>query len=227
MVDWNTSEIDFQGRGWDRGHVPITEDELAGRRMPAAEDVAHARPRATLPSTASRAVFDAHGHAHQSVRDAGSSAFFGTNPLAFAIPRPDGLPPLIADMASSQVAYVTVKEYAEKGIEELGQFVDSLITIPNQKLLSLEGDDHERLCEVIKAIRPDVLVKGEDWRDKGVVGREVAEYPLDPVKIMLQNFRLVVDDDIVAQRTIEHTVPSAHDRHGRAQGQTDFTWLHD
>ncbi len=45
----------------------------------------------------------------------GSKAFFGTNPLAFAVPRNNGLPPLIADMATSQVAYVTVKEHAEKG----------------------------------------------------------------------------------------------------------------
>ena len=45
----------------------------------------------------------------------GSRAFFGTNPLAFAVPRDNGLPPLVADMATSQVAYVTVKEYAAKG----------------------------------------------------------------------------------------------------------------
>jgi (2R)-3-sulfolactate dehydrogenase (NADP+) len=44
----------------------------------------------------------------------GSRAFFGTNPLAFACPREDGLPPLIADMATSQVAYVTVKDHAER-----------------------------------------------------------------------------------------------------------------
>ena len=29
--------------------------------------------------------------------------------------------------------------------------------------------------EVIERVRPDVLVKGEDWRDKGVVGREFVE----------------------------------------------------
>lgn len=29
--------------------------------------------------------------------------------------------------------------------------------------------------ELIRRIRPDVLVKGEDWRDKGVVGREIVE----------------------------------------------------
>jgi len=46
----------------------------------------------------------------------GSKAFFGTNPLAFAVPRVDGVQPLIADMATSQIAYVTVKEYAEKGM---------------------------------------------------------------------------------------------------------------
>jgi D-beta-D-heptose 7-phosphate kinase/D-beta-D-heptose 1-phosphate adenosyltransferase len=28
---------------------------------------------------------------------------------------------------------------------------------------------------MIKAVRPDVLIKGEDWRDKGVVGREFVE----------------------------------------------------
>ena len=46
----------------------------------------------------------------------GSKAFFGTNPLAYAVPRGNDLPPLIADMATSQVAWVTVKEYAAKGL---------------------------------------------------------------------------------------------------------------
>jgi len=44
-----------------------------------------------------------------------SSAFFGTNPLAFAVPRGEGRPALIGDMATSQVAYVTVKEHAAEG----------------------------------------------------------------------------------------------------------------
>lgn len=30
-------------------------------------------------------------------------------------------------------------------------------------------------AEIIERVRPDVLVKGEDWRDKGVVGREFVE----------------------------------------------------
>ncbi len=38
-------------------------------------------------------------------------AFFGTNPMAFAIPR-SGHPPLVADMATSQVALVTIKKRA-------------------------------------------------------------------------------------------------------------------
>lgn len=38
-------------------------------------------------------------------------AFFGTNPMAFAIPR-QGNPPLVADMATSQVALVTIKKHA-------------------------------------------------------------------------------------------------------------------
>jgi D-beta-D-heptose 7-phosphate kinase/D-beta-D-heptose 1-phosphate adenosyltransferase len=29
--------------------------------------------------------------------------------------------------------------------------------------------------KLIEAVRPDVLVKGEDWRHKGVVGREFVE----------------------------------------------------
>jgi len=29
--------------------------------------------------------------------------------------------------------------------------------------------------EIIERVTPDVLVKGEDWRDKGVVGREWVE----------------------------------------------------
>jgi (2R)-3-sulfolactate dehydrogenase (NADP+) len=45
----------------------------------------------------------------------GKKAFFGTNPLAFGVPRAHGKPPLIADMATSQVAYVRVKQHAEQG----------------------------------------------------------------------------------------------------------------
>jgi D-beta-D-heptose 7-phosphate kinase/D-beta-D-heptose 1-phosphate adenosyltransferase len=30
-------------------------------------------------------------------------------------------------------------------------------------------------AEVVRALEPDVLVKGEDWKKKGVVGREFVE----------------------------------------------------
>jgi len=35
--------------------------------------------------------------------------------------------------------------------------------------------DEETPGELVEEVRPDVLVKGEDWRDKGVVGREFVE----------------------------------------------------
>jgi (2R)-3-sulfolactate dehydrogenase (NADP+) len=41
----------------------------------------------------------------------GAKPFFGTNPMAFAVPRA-GKPPIIADMATSQVALVTIKQAA-------------------------------------------------------------------------------------------------------------------
>jgi len=41
----------------------------------------------------------------------GARPFFGTNPMAFAIPR-EGQAPIIADMATSQVALVTIKQAA-------------------------------------------------------------------------------------------------------------------
>jgi (2R)-3-sulfolactate dehydrogenase (NADP+) len=44
----------------------------------------------------------------------GASPFFGTNPMAFAIPR-DRMPPVVADMATSQVALVTIKAKAAAG----------------------------------------------------------------------------------------------------------------
>jgi (2R)-3-sulfolactate dehydrogenase (NADP+) len=44
----------------------------------------------------------------------GANPFFGTNPMAFAIPRPDR-PPVVADMATSQVALVTIKQHAADG----------------------------------------------------------------------------------------------------------------
>jgi (2R)-3-sulfolactate dehydrogenase (NADP+) len=44
----------------------------------------------------------------------GASPFFGTNPMAFALPRGTG-EPVIADMATSQVALVTIKKAAAEG----------------------------------------------------------------------------------------------------------------
>jgi (2R)-3-sulfolactate dehydrogenase (NADP+) len=44
----------------------------------------------------------------------GASSFFGTNPMAFALPR-DGAEAVIADMATSQVALVTIKKAAADG----------------------------------------------------------------------------------------------------------------
>ncbi len=41
----------------------------------------------------------------------GASAFFGTNPIAFGVPR-DGAPPVVADMSTSQVAFVTIAQNA-------------------------------------------------------------------------------------------------------------------
>ena len=50
-----------------------------------------------------------------------------------------------------------------------------------QVLSELESVDHiivfdgDTPLPEIEAVKPDVLVKGEDWRDKGVVGQEVVE----------------------------------------------------
>ncbi len=44
----------------------------------------------------------------------GARPFFGTNPMAFAVPR-RGQAPLVADMATSQVALVTIKKAAADG----------------------------------------------------------------------------------------------------------------
>jgi (2R)-3-sulfolactate dehydrogenase (NADP+) len=44
----------------------------------------------------------------------GARAFFGTNPMAFAVPRA-GKDPIIADMATSQVAFVNIKKAAAEG----------------------------------------------------------------------------------------------------------------
>ncbi len=33
-VDWNTSEIDFSGRGWDRGLCPLSDRFIAGGSSP-------------------------------------------------------------------------------------------------------------------------------------------------------------------------------------------------
>jgi (2R)-3-sulfolactate dehydrogenase (NADP+) len=44
----------------------------------------------------------------------GSKPFFGTNPLAYAVPRKDG-PPLVADLSSAAVSWVTLNDYAKSG----------------------------------------------------------------------------------------------------------------
>ena len=44
----------------------------------------------------------------------GASPFFGTNPMAFGVPRSSG-PVIIADMATSQTALVNVKKHAAQG----------------------------------------------------------------------------------------------------------------
>ena len=46
----------------------------------------------------------------------GRKPFHGTNPLAFACPAGTEQPPLVIDMATSQVAYVAVKERADAGL---------------------------------------------------------------------------------------------------------------
>lgn len=56
----------------------------------------------------------------------GDQAFFGTNPLTLAAPRGSGQRPLIIDMASSQVAYVTIADHAARGdVIPLGWGVDA------------------------------------------------------------------------------------------------------
>jgi len=51
-----------------------------------------------------------------------------------------------------------------------------------EMLLSLSCVDHvvvfdeDTPLDIIRRVMPDVLVKGEDWREKGVVGREFVEY---------------------------------------------------
>lgn len=45
----------------------------------------------------------------------GASPFFGTNPMSFGVPRAGGKPVIIADMATSQVALVSVKKAAAEG----------------------------------------------------------------------------------------------------------------
>lgn len=45
----------------------------------------------------------------------GNKPFHGTNPLAFACPRRSPRPPLVIDLATSQTAYVTIKQRADAG----------------------------------------------------------------------------------------------------------------
>jgi D-beta-D-heptose 7-phosphate kinase/D-beta-D-heptose 1-phosphate adenosyltransferase len=48
-----------------------------------------------------------------------------------------------------------------------------LAAIASVDFVVLFGEDTP--LELIRAVQPDVLVKGEDWADKGVVGREIVE----------------------------------------------------
>ena len=54
--------------------------------------------------------------------------------------------------------------------EERSQIIASLSTVDY-----VTGFDEETPIALIEAIRPDVLVKGEDWKEKGVVGTEFVE----------------------------------------------------
>lgn len=52
---------------------------------------------------------------HAMAAHGGSRPVFGTNPIAFACPRPDGAPPIVIDMALSTVARGRIVNAAERG----------------------------------------------------------------------------------------------------------------
>ena len=53
---------------------------------------------------------------HGSQTGAASAMVYGTNPMAFAMPRPQGLPPLVWDQASSAMARGEISMYQQAGL---------------------------------------------------------------------------------------------------------------
>jgi D-beta-D-heptose 7-phosphate kinase/D-beta-D-heptose 1-phosphate adenosyltransferase len=77
------------------------------------------------------------------------------------------------------------------GIEDRVQVISELASVDH--IVVFEGDTP---LPEIEAIRPDVLVKGEDWRDRGVVGREVVEAAGGRV-VLLELLRGLSSSDII------------------------------
>ncbi len=76
----------------------------------------------------------------------GANPFFGTNPMAFAIPRSDNFP-IVADMATSQVALVTIKKAAAEerpiplgwGYDDKGELTTDAAAVINGGALAPAG----------------------------------------------------------------------------------------
>ncbi|MGU9957364.1 MAG: Ldh family oxidoreductase [Arenicellales bacterium WSBS_2016_MAG_OTU3] len=94
----------------------------------------------------------------------GAGAFFGTNPMAFAIPR-TGKPPVVADMATSQVAFVTIKQHAASGepiplgwgYDKHGQFTEDASAVVNGGSLAPVGGYKGMLLGLLVDVLAGVL----------------------------------------------------------------------
>jgi D-beta-D-heptose 7-phosphate kinase/D-beta-D-heptose 1-phosphate adenosyltransferase len=150
------------------GAAPVSKHELFE-----AVSSDHIAPEGKLRNRSEiRAIADAH-------RSAGEVVVFTNG--CFDILHPGHVSYL--DFARSQGDVLIVGLNSDKSVKELkGQNRPVLPEMDRACLLgALESVTHIVLFDentpanLVEEVRPDVLVKGEDWRDKGVVGREFVE----------------------------------------------------
>jgi D-beta-D-heptose 7-phosphate kinase/D-beta-D-heptose 1-phosphate adenosyltransferase len=150
------------------GAAPVSKHELFE-----AVSVNHVSPEGKLRKRSEiRAIADAH-------RSAGETVVFTNG--CFDILHPGHVDYL--QFARSQGDVLIVGLNSDKSVREIKGKDRPVMDEEGRAVLlgALESVTHVVLFdeptpkEIVGEVRPDILVKGEDWREKGVVGRELVE----------------------------------------------------
>ena len=180
LIQWE----DFKGPnalrilGHFRNHVPSFNDDVQGTAAVAVAGLYAAARRLGRPFTELRFV----------LAGAGAAGIGITRLLKLALEH-EGLP---RSEIASRVALLDSRGLVHSGRADLDEFKQGVAIAADRvhKLgLTLEGDDHKRLCEVIRAMKPDVLIgtTGQPGSfDQHVIGA-MAEVVEEPVVFALSN----------------------------------------